>query len=345
MSLPPELADRLEHLASLRVQLRQLHGALASQQPRRSATTTTAEDRLVACGASELRSELAGLSRSLDARRATLQALQSNQESVDQLANAVVDAARSVSASIERRNEETLALSRASREQGERLLRMRAHHGLRQPTVPPTLPPTAAERAEQLEAARERMRRRGVATLDATLYSAGSTGGRTPMFARLQRLSEAGAFLSSQDPTPPVPPLPAALPEAMLHSLRPRRLDAPVKEDPCSICLSTMCRGDEVLRLACEHTFHARCLLPWLERSACCPLCKGAVTLPLARARLLASVAAASPRGAAEEQPAASAERRTAAPGGPLAPPQARPTLRALTPASTAGRFGTTRWP
>jgi len=154
MSLPPELEERLQHLASLRIQLRQLHGALASQQPGRRA-----EERLVARGADELRSELAGLRSSIDARRSRLQALQHNQVAVDHLANAVVDAARSVSVSIEQRNEEAAVLARASREQGERLLRLRARQGLR--TAAPPQQASAAERAEQLEAARERMRRRG----------------------------------------------------------------------------------------------------------------------------------------------------------------------------------------
>ena len=113
--------------------------------------------------AAELRNELAGLSRSLDARRSALHALRINQNSIDHLATAVIDAARSVSASIDQRTpEETVALARGSREQGERLLQLRARHGLPHPaTTSPQPPPSASERAGQLEAARERMRRRG----------------------------------------------------------------------------------------------------------------------------------------------------------------------------------------
>ena len=32
-----------------------------------------------------------------------------------------------------------------------------------------------------------------------------------------------------------------------------------------------------MLQLACQHTFHAECVLQWLARSGSCPLCKDAV--------------------------------------------------------------------
>ena len=53
------------------------------------------------------------------------------------------------------------------------------------------------------------------------------------------------------------------------------------RSDPCSICLETMCRGESVLQLACDHHFHFRCISAWLGRSASCPMCKAAVVLPL----------------------------------------------------------------
>lgn len=279
------LAERLEYLSSLRTQLSQLHGAMAAQRPNPSRL----EAREIQRGVNELRQDLAGLRASSDARSRALHTLQSNQDAVDRLADAVVDAARSVSASIERSNQEALSLARASREQGERLLRLRERHGVPAPLELP--PATSAERAEQVEAARARMRRRGVGTLDANLYSAATQGGRTPMFERLQTLQTQGAFIASRNPTPPAP-VPAGLPEALLATLRARTLNAAVRSDPCSICLEVMCRGDSVLQLGCAHLFHASCVLLWLGRSASCPLCKEPVVLPLRRAQLLAEHAA-----------------------------------------------------
>ena len=281
------LAERLEYLSSLRTQLSQLHGAMAAQRPNPSRL----EAHEIQRGAREIRQDLAGLRASSDARSRALRTLQTNQDAVDRLADAVVDAARSVSASIERSNQEALELSRASREQGERLLRLRERHGLPAPVE--LLPSTSIERAEQVDAARARMRRRGVGTLDANLYSASTQGGRTPMFERLQTLQDRGVFIASQNPMPPVP-VPAGLPESLMATLRARTLGAAVRSDPCSICLEVMCRGDSVLQLGCDHLFHASCLLKWLGRSASCPLCKEPVVLPLRRSQLLAEYAASS---------------------------------------------------
>jgi len=281
------LAERLEYLSSLRTQLSQLHGAMAAHRPHPSRL----EAREIQRGAREIRQDLAGLRASSDARSRALRTMQTNQDAVDRLADAVVDVARSVSASIERSNQEALELSRASREQGERLLRLRERHGLPAPVE--LLPSTSIERAEQVDAARARMRRRGVGTLDANLYSASTQGGRTPMFERLQTLQDRGVFIASQNPMPPVP-VPAGLPESLMATLRARTLGAAVRSDPCSICLEAMCRGDSVLQLGCDHLFHASCLLKWLGRSASCPLCKEPVVLPLRRSQLLAEYAASS---------------------------------------------------
>lgn len=59
-----------------------------------------------------------------------------------------------------------------------------------------------------------------------------------------------------------------------------------VKDDECTICLSSMvvgegCGSDEqegkkkkVKKLPCRHTFHGDCITPWITRVASCPLCK-----------------------------------------------------------------------
>lgn len=42
----------------------------------------------------------------------------------------------------------------------------------------------------------------------------------------------------------------------------------------CSICLEGFEDGAEVINLACMHTFHSCCLLPWVELCGACPNCR-----------------------------------------------------------------------
>ncbi|WCJ35639.1 RING/U-box superfamily protein [Euphorbia peplus] len=41
----------------------------------------------------------------------------------------------------------------------------------------------------------------------------------------------------------------------------------------CRICLDTLSIGERVIRLPCNHVFHADCLITWLQTSQFCPLC------------------------------------------------------------------------
>ncbi|KAJ8909177.1 hypothetical protein NDN08_005870 [Rhodosorus marinus] len=45
----------------------------------------------------------------------------------------------------------------------------------------------------------------------------------------------------------------------------------------CVICIENFKRSDQIKHLPCLHSFHARCIDPWLERSGCCPVCKHAL--------------------------------------------------------------------
>ena len=44
--------------------------------------------------------------------------------------------------------------------------------------------------------------------------------------------------------------------------------------DPCSVCHSEFEAEKEVVQLPCEHCFHERCILPWLEMNHTCPICR-----------------------------------------------------------------------
>ena len=45
----------------------------------------------------------------------------------------------------------------------------------------------------------------------------------------------------------------------------------------CAICLEEFCRGEEVRTIPCSHTFHSKCIDPWLKQKAICPVCKQSV--------------------------------------------------------------------
>eukprot|EP00088_Acartia_fossae_P053013 TRINITY_DN6015_c0_g1_i6.p1 TRINITY_DN6015_c0_g1~~TRINITY_DN6015_c0_g1_i6.p1 ORF type:complete len:154 (-),score=21.55 TRINITY_DN6015_c0_g1_i6:391-852(-) len=42
----------------------------------------------------------------------------------------------------------------------------------------------------------------------------------------------------------------------------------------CPICLKQFQPQDEYLRLPCKHRFHSECVLPWLNKTSSCPLCR-----------------------------------------------------------------------
>ncbi|KDP44464.1 hypothetical protein JCGZ_16297 [Jatropha curcas] len=42
----------------------------------------------------------------------------------------------------------------------------------------------------------------------------------------------------------------------------------------CSICLESFKEGDKLVRLPCEHRFHAACLDPWVRTCGDCPYCR-----------------------------------------------------------------------
>ncbi|XP_071490474.1 uncharacterized protein [Diadema antillarum] len=51
-----------------------------------------------------------------------------------------------------------------------------------------------------------------------------------------------------------------------------------MEEDPCVICHDEM-DGDNLLELTCGHTFHKKCIMPWLKRQKTCPTCRTYIVL------------------------------------------------------------------
>lgn len=50
-----------------------------------------------------------------------------------------------------------------------------------------------------------------------------------------------------------------------------------VHNDSCAICLDEFNMDEPIALLPCCHGFHRRCLDPWLDRSALCPICKQSI--------------------------------------------------------------------
>ncbi|KAK2702072.1 E3 ubiquitin-protein ligase RNF115-like [Artemia franciscana] len=51
-----------------------------------------------------------------------------------------------------------------------------------------------------------------------------------------------------------------------------------VKQDlQCSVCLESYKIQESVRKLPCNHLFHSRCVVPWLELNGSCPLCRKTV--------------------------------------------------------------------
>jgi len=50
--------------------------------------------------------------------------------------------------------------------------------------------------------------------------------------------------------------------------------DITIIDTECPICLKKFDIDDEFIKLRCRHGFHSACLIPWLEKTSSCPLCR-----------------------------------------------------------------------
>ncbi|KAE8745377.1 E3 Ubiquitin-Protein Ligase [Frankliniella occidentalis] len=44
--------------------------------------------------------------------------------------------------------------------------------------------------------------------------------------------------------------------------------------DQCPVCLKNFDKGEQVKEMPCQHSFHLGCILPWLQKTNSCPLCR-----------------------------------------------------------------------
>ncbi|XP_016132691.1 RING finger protein 122-like isoform X2 [Sinocyclocheilus grahami] len=49
----------------------------------------------------------------------------------------------------------------------------------------------------------------------------------------------------------------------------------------CAVCLEDFRTKDELGVLSCQHAFHKRCLVKWLEVSSSCPMCNNPISAAL----------------------------------------------------------------
>ncbi|XP_060765592.1 RING finger protein 122 [Neoarius graeffei] len=49
----------------------------------------------------------------------------------------------------------------------------------------------------------------------------------------------------------------------------------------CTVCLEDFRIKDELVTLPCQHGFHERCLLKWLEVCCICPVCNKPIGAPI----------------------------------------------------------------
>ncbi len=57
------------------------------------------------------------------------------------------------------------------------------------------------------------------------------------------------------------------------HTLEPGSIEIE-KELQCAVCKEHLAAGEEIYETTCAHTFHTRCLDPWLQMSNRCPTCR-----------------------------------------------------------------------
>lgn len=63
--------------------------------------------------------------------------------------------------------------------------------------------------------------------------------------------------------------------------------------ETCPVCLDDFCLKEKILICPCEHMFHTKCLLVWLQHRNTCPVCKAEVRTVHNRTRLISNTSQA----------------------------------------------------
>lgn len=69
--------------------------------------------------------------------------------------------------------------------------------------------------------------------------------------------------------------LPPAASKELVQNLKSRLVNE--HDEKCPICLApneNLTGNEKFLKLPCEHEFHDQCILPWLQKTNSCPLCR-----------------------------------------------------------------------
>lgn len=45
----------------------------------------------------------------------------------------------------------------------------------------------------------------------------------------------------------------------------------------CPICLTSFNKDDKIVQTICQHHFHSKCLIDWIDTRANCPMCRNAL--------------------------------------------------------------------
>ena len=271
-SLARSLAPGLARVAELRSEMRALRGAIELQLNERA---------MLLDAANELRGDIAGLSRRIDTRHELLTSLRGRQRHMDTVADALSSEARSTTHELRMlRREVSTAFSSSRRRPGSGSGSGSAFSSARGELTltPAPRPPevvTGAQREAALEAARQRMLRRGMLgdmaiqslrerSERALAQRAPGGGGSTPRSEWLHSsVLEDVAGLTG-------------LPPRGTPKLTERTLETALF-DVCAICLETRDKGEVVVSLGCSHVFHASCCRRWLATASGCPTCRARV--------------------------------------------------------------------
>jgi len=91
-------------------------------------------------------------------------------------------------------------------------------------------------------------------------------------FARL--LIDTGAWneaeFSAMFNDRPPPPTSAKF----LDELEDKLLRCDLEGEKCPVCLKGLEEEDVINRLPCKHQFHKECIVPWLQKTCSCPVCR-----------------------------------------------------------------------